>query len=424
MHYGLFTYGSRGDVQPYIALALGLTEAGHTVTLAAPQNFKGLVEGYGIRFHALHGDAEEIVYSPECLEVIRSGNDIAFIRYMFGLLYTNREPLLQSMTACAGQVDLMVVNNLGAAIFGAVAQKLDKPLVIVQLNPPTIRTAEFAAPGIDFINVSWFNKMTYHVVNILLWKLSKKAINEYRRLLELTPLTQVSYQQFINHMPVIHAYSPQLFKQPADWRAHHRVTGFLSMPRQTNAQPLNTNPTLTAWLNSGTKPVYIGFGSIPVPDEARLEAIVAELLTNASYRILLCTGWSKLQNLPKHPNLFIVNQINHEWILSQCTAAVIHGGIGTLAAVLKAGIPAIVVSIFVDQPIWGKVIQRKKVGVHLPWKRLTFSRLLKALNMVSHDGYQSNVEEISYRLHKEDGVGQAVEVIQHRHQTTYKEMKS
>jgi len=413
MHYGLFTYGSRGDVQPYIALALGLMKAGHTVMLAAPQNFKGLVEGYGISFHALYGDAEEIIYSPECLKVIRSGNDIAFIRYMFSLLYTNREPLLQSMTACAMQVDVMVVNNLGAAIYGAVAEKLNKTLVIVQLNPPTIHTAEFAAPGIDFINAGWYNKITYQVVNTLLWKLSKKAINEYRRLLGLILLTRVSYQQFINRTPVIHAYSPQLFKQPADWRAHHRVTGFLSMPRQTNVQPFNTNPAITAWINSGTKPVYIGFGSIPVPDEARLEAIVTELLANTSCRILLCTGWSKVPNLPKHSDLFVVNQIDHEWILPQCTAAVIHGGIGTLAAVLRAGVPAVVVSIFVDQPIWGKVIQQQKVGVHLPWKRLTFSRLLKALNMVNRDNYQSKVQKMSYTLNQEDGARQAVEAIQH-----------
>lgn len=412
MHYGLFTYGSRGDVQPYISLASGLINAGHRVTLAAPQNFKDLVENQGINFHALHGDAEEIIYSAECLKVIRSGNDIAFIRYMFRLLYNIREPLLQSIMDCAGQVDVMVVNNLGAAIYGAVAEKLNKPLAIVQLNPPVIHTKEFAAPGIDFINVSWYNKLTYHIVNTLLWQLSKKTINQYRSLLGLPSLTQSSYQQFINNAPVIHAYSPELFKQPADWKEHHQVTGFLAVPRTSMpVQPLYTNPALTEWLNNGDKPIYIGFGSIPVPDESRLETIVEKLLANTSYRILLCTGWSKLQNLPKHPNLFVVNQINHEWVLPQCTAAVIHGGIGTLAAVLRAGIPAIIVSIFVDQPIWGKIIEKKKVGVHIAWKRLTYSRLLKALKIVNQDICRSNVEEMSYRLNEEDGVGQAVEII-------------
>jgi sterol 3beta-glucosyltransferase len=116
MHYGLFTYGSRGDVQPYITLASGLMKAGHSVILAAPQNFKTLVESNGIDFHALHGDAEETIYSAECLKVIRSGNDIAFICYMFRLLYNIREPLLQTILDCAGQVVVMVVNNLGAAV--------------------------------------------------------------------------------------------------------------------------------------------------------------------------------------------------------------------------------------------------------------------------------------------------------------------
>jgi len=413
MHFGLFTYGSRGDVQPYMALALGLMYNGHQVTLAAPENFKGLVESYGINFHALHGNAEELIYSPECLQVIKSGNDVAFLKHLFNLLSNMKEPLLESLLSCGNQVDAFIVNNLGADIYGAVAEKLGKKMLIVQLNPPNISTREFAMPGLDWINISWYNKLTYSIANAVLWKLAKKTTYTFRNLLQLPPLKQSIFKQYIeDKIPVIHAFSAELIKRPADWQEQHIITGFLTIPPQVTKNEYQAPAELADWLALGDKPVYIGFGSIPVPDPEKFQHIIEHLLLNTSHRIIFCTGWSQIPNLPQHPNLFVVSHANHQWLLPQCKTAVIHGGVGTLAAVLKAGIPVIVVSIFVDQPLWGKMIAKKKNGVHIPWRKLTAVKLLNAINQTASIQMQNQAKLTGENINQEDGVKNAVDAIE------------
>lgn len=411
MHFGLFTYGSRGDVQPYIALALGLIQNGHQVTLAAPENFKGLVEGYGINFHALHGNAEELIYSPECLQVINSGNDVAFIKHLFNVLSNMKEPLLESLLSCGNKVDAFIVNNLGSDIYGAVAEKLGKKMVIVQLNPPNISTREFAMPGLDWINISWYNKLTYSIANAVLWKLAKKTTYTFRNLLQLPPLKQSIFKQYIeDKIPVIHAFSNELIGRPADWQEQHIITGFLSTPPQSNYEI----PThLANWLTQGNKPVYIGFGSIPVPSTQKLRNIIEHMLLHTNNRIVFCTGWSQIPDLPQHPNLFVISHANHQWLLPQCKTAVIHGGIGTLAAVLKAGIPVIVVSIFVDQPLWGKMIVEKQNGLHIPWRKLTAAKLLNAINQTAGTEMINRAKLMAENINHEDGVKNGVNAIEH-----------
>lgn len=412
MHFGLFTYGSRGDVQPYMALALGLMQNGHKVTLAAPENFKTLVEDYGITFHALHGNAEELIYSPECLKVISSGNNIDFLKHLFKVLYDMRQPLLNSMVSCGNKVDAFIVNQLGADIYAAVAEKLGKPMAIVQLNPPNISTKEFALPGLDFINFAWYNQLTYRIANAVLWKMAKKNNAIFRKMLGLPPSQRSVFKQFINaNIPVIHAFSTELLKRPADWQAEHMITGFLTLPALVKARHYTQNTQLTEWLAAGHKPVYIGFGSIPVPGPEKLRDIINYVLKNSAHRIIFCKGWSHIPGLPTHPNLFIVSQTDHQWLLPQCKAAVIHGGIGTLAAVLKAGIPVIVASIFVDQPLWGNMIAKKKNGLHIPWRKLTAAKLLQAISQTNDANMVNHAQLTAQNINEEDGVKNAVNAI-------------
>jgi sterol 3beta-glucosyltransferase len=413
MHFGIFTYGSRGDVQPYIALALGLIGRGHEVTLAAPSNFKGLVEGYGIKFHALHGNAEEIIYTPECLKIIHRGNDVDFMRYLSDMLTQIKEPLLHDLLACAQTTDALIVNNLGANIYAAVAEKLHKKMLIVQLNPPIISTREFAVTNLNFINWGWYNRTTYSLVNAILWKILKRSTAIYRATLELPPLQKSITQKFIDDkIPVIHAFSNQLINRPADWQNHHSVSGFLTLPVNQQNKPTDNSLKLVTWLANGEKPVYIGFGSIPVPDASKLGNIISHLLITTNHRIVFCEGWSHIPNLTTHPNLFVLSTTNHQWLLPQCKAAVIHGGIGTLAAVLKAGIPVVIVSIFADQPLWGTIMQQKKAGLHLPWRKLSAKKLVKALDKVTQPAFTGEATLLAQKINLENGVANALNTIE------------
>lgn len=415
MHFGLFTYGSRGDVQPFIALALGLMESGHQVTLAAPGNFRELVESYGVTFHALYGNAEAILHSAEGERIIKSGNNVAFVRFMFSTTHQMRHPLFDTLYDACLKVDAIITVNTFVLFLGIIAEKLNKKWAIVQLNPPMVPTREFPFLMLNVPSVSWLNMVTYDVVNRLFWQLGRKDVLEFRKQLGLPALKKSIVKIWQEaRIPVIHAYSPQIIPKPNDWANHYTVSGFFDLPVVTDKQSLvNQLPAgLAGWLSAGDKPLYIGFGSIPVPDAELLKSLMLEVISQTNIRIVFCTGWSKIPDMPVHPNLFVIDRINHAWLFPKCKAAVIHGGIGTLAAVLKAGIPVIVASIFADQPTWGRIVEGKGNGIHIPWKKLSARRLVKALQQSEQPAMVAAAIDMGNEINNEKGVKDAVAVIE------------
>jgi len=415
MHIGLFTYGSRGDVQPYIALALRLIDDGYSVTLAAPENFKGFVESYHVPFFPVVGNAEEIVHSPECEKIIKSGNNLAFIKFVFNSLSNRRSELFDGILSFCKSVDAIVANNIGATTISVAVEKLNLKMIILQLNPPVIETSAFPVPGMPVPNLVWLNKLSYQLFYKLMWYYAKKDINEFRNRIGL-PLSRNSVFKNISdaNVPVIHAFSKELIERPLDWQPHHLVTGFLTLDHKKRSGNNfdQVSHYLNEWLTAGNRPVYIGFGSIPVPDPLKLKQIIMHLLTTTQERILLCTGWSKIPDLPKHPNLCIVSAVNHQWLFPKCKMVVIHGGIGTLTAALTAGVPSVVVSIFVDQPIWGQMVSNKGVGIHLPWRKLTKKSLTNAIKRInSTSQITDNAVLMGKKISAEDGVGAAAHYI-------------
>lgn len=169
---------------------------------------------------------------------------------------------------------------------------------------------------------------------------------------------------------------------------------------------------LTAWLQNGEKPIYVGFGSIPIPDTKKFVRILNNILDETNLRIVFCQGWSAISGLHDHPNLFVVKHVNHEWLFPQCRLAVIHGGAGTVATVLKAKIPVIVVSVFADQPWWGKIIQDKKLGMHIPFKKLTYRGLLGAIDASQTPEMIRNAADMGEKINQEDGLKEALMIIE------------
>jgi sterol 3beta-glucosyltransferase len=132
----------------------------------------------------------------------------------------------------------------------------------------------------------------------------------------------------------------------------------------------------------------------------------------AEKRVVLAAGWSILNNVPAHPNLFTVKYVNHDWLLPRCTAAIIHGGIGTIAAVLRSGRPIIVVSILADQPINGQMIEQKKLGFHIPFKQLSPEKLLQAIHATENQQTKENCTAAAKFVKSEDGVDKAIRLIE------------
>lgn len=415
MNIGIYTYGTRGDVQPYIALALGLTANGHKVTIAAPENFKAFVEGFGLPFHPLYGNAEEMMNSPEGQSVLKTENTIKLMKYFFKVLHTIRQPLRESYLNSISKVDFIIANSATLPIVSAIADKQHKKMALTYFMPPVVPTREFPLSDFDFFNAGWYNKLTYHIAHRFYWKFVKEETNEFRRQLGLPVLTQNLITHIGMQNPLdLYCISQSLIPQPKDWEANHKITGFLTVPaQQRQGHFLDVvPPALNNWLCQGNKPVYIGFGSNGIGNSKKITHIITHLLNNTNNRILLCTGWAVYDNLPVHKNLFVTKYVNHEVVLPKCKVGIFHGGAGTLATMLRNKLPVIIVSFYTDQPAWGKIVERMRLGVHIPVKKLTSQKLMNAIEVCQLNDVIENVALAGEKISAENGTENAVREIE------------
>jgi sterol 3beta-glucosyltransferase len=412
MHYGICTYGSRGDTQPYIALALGLIDRGHQVTLFANENFADFVQAYGIDFYPLPGNIEMMVHAPEVLGVLKSGNMISFFRELQKMSRIIQPRVNQAMLSGVAKPDVLVASPLAIIWIYSIAEKLSKKWAILQLSLPTVPTKAFPFPGFAFFNWPVYNQFTYSLISAIYWRLNKKDIAAHRQGIGLAPLKgsiikKIEVQQILN----CYAFSPSLIARPADWPNAVDITGFLSIPKEKRKRSDYEQPSieLINWLKKGDPPVYIGFGSIPIPDPELFSQIMEEIIRSTGERFIFCEGWSIIPKFPKHERVFTLKSIDHSWLLPQCRTAIIHGGIGTIGAVLTAKIPAIVLSVFGDQPVWGKLIARKNLGVHLPFRKISKEKLLIAIEQTKSIAIKNAASATGDQIGKEDALARAID---------------
>ncbi len=409
MNIGIFTYGTRGDVQPYIALALGLIDKGHSVMIAAPENFKELVEGFGLAFHPLYGDAEEKMNSAEGQSVLKAENTIKLMKYFFKVLREAKEPLRKSYIEGFDKADFIIANAATLPITSSIAEKQNKKLAITYFMPPVVPTTEFPLGDFDFLNFTWYNKLTYKLAHLFFWKFVKAETNEFRQELGL-PILKENLINYIGKQKPLDLYclSPSLIRQPKDWDDNHKITGFLTVPEQKAAGSLENPTGLNEWLLKGDKPIYIGFGSNGVGNTEKFISVINSILSETNERILFCTGWAVFNDLPVHENLFVAKYVNHQAVLPKCKAGIFHGGAGTLAAMLRHGLPVIIISFYTDQPTWGKIVERMKLGVHIPVKKLNAQKLILAITKVQTSEVRNNVAIMSRQIRNENGLENAV----------------
>ncbi len=415
MNIGIFTYGTRGDIQPYIALALGLIDKGNQVTIAAPENFKELVEGFAIAFHPLYGNAEEMMNLPAGQSVLKTENTIKLMKYFFKVLGQVKEPLRKSYIEGINKVDFIIANAATLPIVSAIAEKQHKKMALTYFMPPVVPTTEFPLGDFDFMNFPWYNKLTYKLAHLFFWKFVKSETNEFRKELGL-PILKENLIDYIGKQRPLDLYclSPSLISQPKDWDDNHKITGFLTVPEtKGGGHSPDENPLgLNEWLLQGDKPIYIGFGSNGIGNTKKFTDILNFILTKTNERVLFCTGWSIFKDLPEHKNFFVAKYVNHGVVLPKCKAGIFHGGAGTLAAMLRNNLPVIIISFYTDQPTWGKIVERMNLGVHIPVKKLNTDRLIIALAKTQSAEIKNCVATIGLKIRNENGLENAVNEIE------------
>jgi len=406
--------GSRGDVQPYVALGKGLKEAGHTVRVLATQDFQELITTYSLEFVDMGGSMEKVAQSMQALleqgklfKILASMGDAA--KRLAG------QAAVSGLAACQGS-DL-IIGGLGGLFVGlALSEKLGIPFIPAYLYPftPTREFPSVLTPLPKTRLTSWANRPSHRLAQQMMWQTTRKADNKTRlQVLQIAPAPFwgpfASMQQ--QKQTILCGYSPQVVPFPKDWDDFIHITGYWFLEPPAGWKP---PVDLMNFLQSGPPPIYIGFGSMPNSKPEETADLVLQALAQTGQRGVLSSGWGGLKKEALPETVFMIGSMPHSWLFPQMAAVVHHGGVGTTAAGLRAGIPAIVTPFFGDQPFWAQRVYELGVGPRpIPRRRLTVERLSESIRSALSDrAMQARAASLGEFIRAENGIAQAVAVIE------------
>jgi UDP:flavonoid glycosyltransferase YjiC (YdhE family) len=416
MHIAIIALGSRGDVQPYIALALGLQKAGHTVRLVTQENYEPLVVSYGLDFWCMRGNVQDVLEGVEMRELLEKGNLLAITNLM---AKETRRAAVQwaedGLVACQG-MDLLITSLGGIFICVALAEKLDIPLVQTHLAPFTpTKTFPSALIPQSLPNLGGaFNLLSQQITQQITWLGFQPAFSLARqKVLGLPPATfsRPFHSDHSKGLPTMYGFSPSVIHKPLDWDADNHVTGYWFLDSADNWTPQSN---LMDFLEAGPPPVYIGFGSMSSRKPEETAELVVKALEKTNQRALLFSGWGGLHREDLPDSVFMIDSVPHAWLFPHVAAVVHHGGAGTIAAGLRAGKPSIVIPFFGDQPFWGKRVHDLGVGpAPIPRSKLTVDRLAQAIQeAVTNTAMRQRAADLGAKIQAEDGIANAVKIIE------------
>ncbi|MVN85966.1 glycosyltransferase [Deinococcus sp. HMF7620] len=406
MKLTIFALGSQGDVQPYLALGAGLQRAGHTVRVALPENFQAQATAVGLDTLPMHGNVQALMDQPELRALLARGDMLAINRYTSAAARA-AAPLWAEQGLQAAQGADLLVTGLGT-LAHSVGEKLGVPVLeapVVPLTPTRDFPAVLLPPGTPWLG-PWANRLTHRLVRQMMTRQGSPALT--RRILGL-PRTPRRSGHFLA-APTLYGISPSVLPRPSDWPQRVQLTGYWFLPEGAWAPP----PGLEAFVQAGPPPVSIGFGSMGLRDPHQTTQLVLEALDCSQQRAVLLSGWGGLgdQTLPDH--VFAAPPLPHSWLFPRVAAAVHHGGAGTTAASLRAGVPTLVAPFFGDQPFWGQRVQALGAGpAPLPQRTLSAAGLAAALReLAGNPGFTARAAQLGQQIRHEDGVGEATRQIE------------
>jgi UDP:flavonoid glycosyltransferase YjiC (YdhE family) len=415
MRIAIIAPGSRGDVEPYVALGRGLRGDSHTVRLVTHENFQALVASNGIEFWPIKGNVQGIVQSASMRERLEGGNFLTVLSEMSREAQRGAVNLARASLAASQGTDLLVAGLGGLFVGLEVAEKLGICLVQALYIPftPTREYPSFLVPRLPFEPGGLFNRLSYDLARQMLWQAFRPADRLARQdviHLRPAPLAGPYKSACLRDMPILYGFSPSVIPPPADWGDEIHVTGYWFLDPAEDWTP---PPDLSEFLEAGPPPVYIGFGSMSSRDPQETGRLVLEALARAGQRAVILSGWSGLHAADLPASAIAVDSVPFPWLFPRCAGVVHHGGAGTTAAGLRAGVPSVVVPFFADQPFWGRRVAKLGVGPSpIPRKELTVERLARAIETSLEDSaMRLRAAELGAAIRAEDGIANAVAVV-------------
>jgi UDP:flavonoid glycosyltransferase YjiC (YdhE family) len=394
MKFALAIHGTRGDVEPCAAVGLELLRRGHEVRMAVPPDMLDFVESAGLAAVPYGPDARNMhdedyvhnfwnIYTP--IRVVRAGKE-----------YLSRiwAEMGATLTSLADGSDLLLTGIIQQGLAVNVAEYHDVPLaglhcfparvnghLLPMLPSPLVRSA---------ISALWW----------VHWRVTKAAEDSQRRELGLPKTTSPSTRRITERGSLeIQAYDelyfPGLGTEWAKWGDQRPFVGALAMDLPTDA-----DDEVVSWIATGKPPIYFGFGSMPVQSPADMVAMISAACTRLGERALICIGANDVTHISHFDNVKVVGAVNHAVIFPSCRAVVHHGGAGTTAAGMRAGIPTLILWVTADQPIWAAQVKRLKVGSARRFSTITEEALVADLHSLLAPRYVSRAREIATQMTK------------------------
>ncbi|MEV1001183.1 glycosyltransferase [Nonomuraea sp. NPDC050202] len=390
----LITVGSRGDVQPYLALACGLLAAGHRPLLAAPRRFEPLATACGVDFAPLNDEMLALQDKVQGQGVRTAITAARTVKPMLRRLLDDQAAL----TAHEADVVVHHPKSLGGPY---VAEKLGVPALAGLLLPLYLPTAAFASPILPVRVPRALNRAS--------WRVSSAVEAPYRGTVRDWRVGALGLRDgfrpvadLVEAGGVLHAWSPHLLPAPPDWPASAHPIGFWTMPAASWTPP----ERLARFLDDGDPPIYVGFGSSSSGDPQTLTATVLEAVRLTGRRAVLATGWGALRAGTEPDGVLVIEEAPHDWLLPRVSVAVHHGGIGTVAAALRAGVPQVVRPFLGDQPFWAGRLHHLGVAPPPVTGRLASGRLAAAIEAAT--ACAPAARALAAPVRAEDGVAAAV----------------
>jgi UDP:flavonoid glycosyltransferase YjiC (YdhE family) len=339
-------------------------------------------------------------------------NPIRAIRAMRTML----GPVALQMAEDAFEACLEADALIGLAVFASFTKSIAdiRGIPLINVEPtPTLPTRLFPAPGwpVQADLGGLHNRLSGFAMLQVIWQWYRPFVNEFRRRYGLPPDTGAGLYRTLRTTPLLGAYSPSVIPPPPDWPENAHVTGYWFSDAEAEWRP---PAGLEAFLAAGEPPVYIGFGSMSGRSPERFTEVALQALAQSGRRGLLLTGWGGLQERSVPESVFVLDSAPHRWLFPRMAAVVHHGGAGTTAEGLRAGVPSVILPFIVDQFFWGKRVQASGVGPPpIPIKKLTAGSLARAIrDAVANTGMSQRAAALGEAIRSEDGLGRAVGLVQ------------
>jgi vancomycin aglycone glucosyltransferase len=381
-------YGSRGDVEPCAAAALELVRRGHDVSMAVPPNLLGFIESAGLT---------GVAYGPDSREEMNPGKDLVRtiaprMKNPMSVVPDVVEHVTQvkvdkgaTLTQLARGADLIVTSFNEQGVAANVAEYYGIPVAALHPFPEQVWSSDWL-----------FSRMT---------KVAEDAQRRALGLPEATGPATLSLE--------IQAYdancAPELAAEWADRAEQRPFVGALTLELPTDA-----DEEVLSWIAEGTPPIYFGFGSTPLSTPAETFGMISAACAELGERLLICSGPNDVSGDPHPGHVKVVDAVNHAAIFPACRAVVHHGGAGTVAAALRAGIPDLILWLWLDQPMWAAALQRLEVGFGRRFSETTVETLVADLRLLLSPQYAARAREIApYIVKPAESLAWTADLLEH-----------